>query len=99
MRTTIIFLFSIILMLCGLAKAHPNPDKLGMCYVFNKDDFQKVVPCVVATGSGAGALYQALYWPDGKKTYVEENTMTSPFPVSVDGQPAERYNRDGYWYQ
>ncbi|MEA5452060.1 hypothetical protein VB780_26030 [Leptolyngbya sp. CCNP1308] len=88
-------------------EARPYPDTVGVCYSFQGDDIERLEPCVISSGSGAGAQYASLNWLDGQTTTIEmsaycpnqdwdENGFCSYF---VNGEVAEAYERDVFWME
>lgn len=82
------------------AFAHENPDIKGQCMIV--DGVNKVVPCKVLTGGGAGGMYTA-YKIGKKEIVVEESTMCKDGEVTCDTTmginsgksiPAKNYYRD-----
>lgn len=58
--------------LVTISHARPNPDELGICYLFKGDNLQDKGACIVSTGYGAGGVYTSLYF--NKKDYLFEFT-------------------------
>ncbi|KJV40993.1 hypothetical protein [Acinetobacter brisouii] len=81
------------------AFAHENPDIKGKCMIV--DGVNKVVPCKVSTGGGAGGMYTA-YKIGKKEILVEESTMCKNGEATCDTtmgtnpdklMPAQNYYR------
>jgi hypothetical protein len=86
---------SALLALCllGAASARPNPDRLGICYVFAAGKLSLRAPCVVSPGYGAGAQYVAL--TIGTRQYnLEFPNLKPDQPPTLDGRAALAYRRD-----
>lgn len=86
----------------NLVEARPYPDTVGVCYLFQGDVIERLEPCVISSGSGAGAQYASLNWLDGQATTIEmsaycpdqdwdENGFCS---YLVNGEVAEAYERN-----
>jgi hypothetical protein len=81
------------LLTLGFASARPNPDRLGICYVFTAGKLSLRAPCVVSPGYGAGAQYVAL--TIGTRQYdVEFPNLRPDQPPTIDGRAALSYRRD-----
>ena len=50
--------------------ARPNPDEVGVCYLFKGNELKDRDVCVVVQGSGAGGMYTNLYFK-GKEYLFE----------------------------
>lgn len=81
----------------SVAMARPYPDRIAPCYVFENDQKQKVLPCVVSTGYGSGEHYTALTWPDGSELVYREDSQSHM--GSLNDQPAKSYQRDATFYE
>lgn len=53
-----------------ISHARPNPDKIGICYLFQDDTLKDRGVCIISTGSGAGGEYINLDF--NKKDYLFE---------------------------
>lgn len=88
--------FAIALLLCIggvslLSHARPNPDQIGVCYLFQGDSLKKKDVCVISSGSGAGGYYINLYL--NGKPYLFE------FSHDDMNLSKDSYSRDPYFYQ
>jgi hypothetical protein len=101
------FCLYVLLMASGVlvattVRARPNPDQVGVCYVFQDDTQVQMEPCVILAGYGAGAWYVVLNWSNRSQTTInminfcpEGNYDERSFcGYTVDEQDAEPYFRD-----
>lgn len=65
-----IFVFFLVFLCSVIAYARPNPDKVGVCYLFKGNELKDRDVCVVAEGGGAGGMYTNLYFK-GKEYLFE----------------------------
>jgi hypothetical protein len=84
-----------------VAQARPYPDRVGVCYEYQSNELERVEPCVIHAGSGAGAQYAAMRWLDGDIVSIEmsaycpdQNWDENGFcDYLVNGEEAEGYER------
>lgn len=67
--------------LAVISHARPNPDKIGICYLFQDDTLKDKGVCIVSTGGGAGGTYTNLDFNKKEylfefETYDAENELT-----------------------
>lgn len=62
-----------LLLLSSLAVASPNPDQLGICYLFNKNTLVNKGVCVVSSGGGAGGFYYNIDYKDKNYSFEFAN--------------------------
>ncbi|WP_339096067.1 hypothetical protein ACINK0_11995 [Deinococcus sp. VB343] len=77
----------------GSALARPNPDRLGICYVFGANKLSTRAPCVVGSGYGAGAQYLNLTI-EGQEYYAEFPNLRPDMTPTLNGKLALEYERD-----
>ncbi len=70
MNYTKILIIVLLLFVNKIAIARPLSDLIGICYLFKNDENNKIEPCVIGRGWGAGGHYRVLYWLDGKKDII-----------------------------
>lgn len=93
-------LMMVSLMVLGIhsANARPNPDRLGICYVFSGDEVSQKAPCIIASGYGAGGSYVGLEF--NHKSHVFE-TSTMPEDdgkTTYEDKPVRQYIRHAGFY-
>lgn len=64
---------SCLILITSYCYAAPNPDEVGVCYLFNKNKLKSTGTCVVSSGTGAGGGYTSLNYK-GKKYLFEYAT-------------------------
>ncbi|MGK7872341.1 MAG: hypothetical protein AB4426_03200 [Xenococcaceae cyanobacterium] len=69
-----------------IVEARPEPDSLGICYLFEAEKLSKQERCVISTGYGAGAHYVVLNWSNGKNDVL----------YSINYCPEENYDSQGF---
>jgi len=89
-------LIAFIALLPTLALADPNPNQLGLCYLFEKDVMKKAIPCVIGSGNDdAGNFYSVLYNIAATPVRIEDNLgHAGPRRITLNGAEAETYARD-----
>lgn len=88
-------LLSMLALVPCISHAAPNPDKLSICYLFDKnEELVSRGACILSTGYGAGGIYTAIDY--NNKEYLFESTIDDE--ENIYYRNSFYYRHDGEYY-
>lgn len=73
-----------------------NPDHLGICYLFEKDEMKKIAPCVLSSGNDEhGNFFTVMHNLATDPVRIEDNLgHNAERLITLNGRRAEVFSRD-----